>query len=206
MLTSHESKKKNSILKYYVYVWVSLNDHPYSINSRYLLFVETTIIGKTDDLAIVKKAIIDTFHKEGKSQKVITERGGCSQSSVIRSDIFRKRATKPLLKQKHRQKHLTWAKEKNNWTVAQWSKVLFSDKSKFCISFGNQGLEEDFRGTKSKLLEVQSEVSEVSDDSGCRDVCWCWSIVFYQVQSQCSHCFHLLTSLMEMLISFSAGL
>ncbi len=55
-----------------------------------------------------------------------------------RSDIFRKRA-KPLLKQRHRQKHLTWAKEKNTWTVAQWSKVLFSYESKFCISFGNQG-------------------------------------------------------------------
>ncbi len=37
-----------------------------------------------------------------------------------------------------RQRHLTWAKEKKNWTVAQWSKVLFSDESKFCISFGNQ--------------------------------------------------------------------
>ncbi len=56
-----------------------------------------------------------------------------------RSDIFRKRATKPLLKQKHRQKHLTWSTEKNNWTVAQWSKVLFSDKSTFSISFVNQG-------------------------------------------------------------------
>ena len=44
-------------------------------------------------------------------------------------------------------------------------------------------LEEDRRGTESK---VQCEVSEVSDDSGCRDVCWCWFIVFYQVQSQCS--------------------
>ncbi len=32
-----------------------------------------------------------------------------------------------------RQKHLTWAKEKKNWTVAQWSKVLFSDERKFCI-------------------------------------------------------------------------
>ncbi len=52
-----------------------------------------------------------------------------------RSDIFRKRATKPLLKQKHRQKHLTWATEKNNWTVAQSS----SDESTFSISFGNQG-------------------------------------------------------------------
>ncbi len=37
-----------------------------------------------------------------------------------------------------RQRRLTWAKEKK-WTVAQWSKVLFSDESKFCISFGNQG-------------------------------------------------------------------
>ncbi len=33
---------------------------------------------------------------------------------------------------------LTWAKEKKNWTVAQWSKVLFSDESKFCILFRNQ--------------------------------------------------------------------
>ncbi len=38
-----------------------------------------------------------------------------------------------------RQRHLTWAKEKKNWTVAQLSKVLFSDESKCCISFGNQG-------------------------------------------------------------------
>ncbi len=58
---------------------------------------------------------------------------------IPRSDIFRKRAAKPLLKQKHRQKHLTLAKEKNNGTVAQWSKVIFSDESQFCIKFGNQG-------------------------------------------------------------------
>ncbi len=37
------------------------------------------------------------------------------------------------------QRRLTWAKEKKNWTVAQWSKVPFSEESKFCISFGNQG-------------------------------------------------------------------
>ncbi len=36
------------------------------------------------------------------------------------------------------QRRLTWAKEKN-LAVAQWSKVLFSDESKICISFGIQG-------------------------------------------------------------------
>ncbi len=39
-------------------------------------------MGKTADLAMVQKTIINTLHKEGKSQKVITERGGCSQSAV----------------------------------------------------------------------------------------------------------------------------
>ncbi len=39
-------------------------------------------MGNTADLAMVQKTIIDTLHKEGKSQRVITERGGCSQSAV----------------------------------------------------------------------------------------------------------------------------
>ncbi len=30
-------------------------------------------------------------------------------------------------------------KHQQNWTFAQWSNVLFSDESKYCISFGNQG-------------------------------------------------------------------
>ncbi len=50
-----------------------------------------------------------------------------------RSDVFGKRATKPHMNQKEHQKHLIWAVEKKNWTVTQWSKVLFSDESKFCI-------------------------------------------------------------------------
>ncbi len=55
-----------------------------------------------------------------------------------RSDVFRKRATKPLLNQRQHQKRLTWAVEKKNWTVAQWSKVLFQIWV-LCISFGSQG-------------------------------------------------------------------
>ncbi len=50
--------------------------------SGYLLFFETTIMEKTADLAMIQKTIIDTLHKEGKSQRVITERCGCLQSAV----------------------------------------------------------------------------------------------------------------------------
>ncbi len=132
-----------------------------------------------------------------------------------RSDVFRKRATKPLLKQKHRQKHLTWAKEKKNRTVAQWSKVLFSDKSKFCISFGNQGprvwrksgeaqnpscLKSSVKFPKSVMIWVPWRLlvlvhcvlsSPKSMQPSTRRF---WSTL----------CFHLLTSFMEMLISFSS--
>ncbi len=39
-------------------------------------------MGETADLANVQKTIIDTPQKEGKSQRVITERGGCLRSAV----------------------------------------------------------------------------------------------------------------------------
>ncbi len=148
-----------------------------------------TIMGKTADLTVVQKTIIDTLHKEGKPQTFIAKEAGCSQSAVSkhvnrklsgRKKCGRKRCTTSrenrslmrIVKQNrfknlgelhkewteagvkasrattHRrvkelgynclQRRLTWAKEKKNWTVAQWSKVLFSDESKFCISFGNQ--------------------------------------------------------------------
>ncbi len=148
-------------------------------------------MGKTADLTVVQKTIVDTLHKEGKAQTFIAKEAGCSQSAVSkhvnrklsgRKKCGRKRCTTnrenrslmKIVKQNrfknlgelhkewteagvkasrattHRRdkefgysccqsRHLTWAKEKKNWTVAQWSKVLFSDESKFCISFGNQG-------------------------------------------------------------------
>ncbi len=147
-----------------------------------------TIMGKTADLIVVQKTIIDTLHKEGKPQTFIAKEAGCSQSALSkhvnrkltgRKKCGRKRCTTNrenrsimrIVKQNRfknlselhkewteagvkasrttthrrvkefgyscRQRRLTWAKEKN-WTVAQWSKVVFSDESKFCISFGNQ--------------------------------------------------------------------
>ncbi len=143
-----------------------------------------TIMGKTADLTVVQKTIINTLYKEGKPQTFIAKEADCSQSAVskhvnrklsVTKKCGRKRCTTNrenrnlmrIVKQNrfknmgelhkewtesgvkasrattHRrvnefaysccQRHLTWAKEKKNW------KVLFSDESKFCISFGNQG-------------------------------------------------------------------
>ncbi len=41
-----------------------------------------TIMGKTADLTVVQKTIIDTLHKEGKPQTFIDKEAGCSQSAV----------------------------------------------------------------------------------------------------------------------------
>ncbi len=41
-----------------------------------------TIMGKTADLTVVQKKIIDPLHKEGNPQTFIAKEAGCSQSSV----------------------------------------------------------------------------------------------------------------------------
>ncbi|KAL0186190.1 hypothetical protein M9458_017860 [Cirrhinus mrigala] len=64
---------------------------------------------------------------------------------------------KPLLNNRQCQKRLAWAKDKKDWTAAEWSKVI---------------LEEARRGTESMLLEVQCKVSTVSDGLGCHVICW----------------------------------
>ncbi len=47
-----------------------------------------TIMGKTADLTVVQKTIIDTLHKEGKPQTFIAKEAGCSQSAVKRITAF----------------------------------------------------------------------------------------------------------------------
>ncbi len=90
-----------------------------------------------------------------------------------RSDVFRKRATKPLLNQRQ------LSGPKSSFQM----KVNFA----FHLETRSQSLEEEWRGTDSMLLEVQCEVSTVSDDLGCHVICWCWSTVFSEVHSQHSH-------------------
>ncbi len=127
-----------------------------------------------------------------------------------RSDVFRKRATKPLLNQRQRQKHLTWAVEKKNWTVAQWSKVLFSDESKFCISFGNQGPRVWRKsGEAQNPCCLKSSVKfpqpvmiwAAMSSAGVGPLCFLKSTVNAAIYQEIDL---LLTSFMEMLISFSS--
>ncbi len=44
--------------------------------------LDYTIMGKTADLTVDQKTIIDTLHKEGKLQTLIAKEAGCSQSAV----------------------------------------------------------------------------------------------------------------------------
>ncbi len=99
--------------------------------------------------------------------------------------------------------------------ITQWSKVLFSDESKFCISFGNQGPR-----VWRKSGEAQNPCCLKSSVKFPHQwwfglPCHLLVLVHYVfwVHSQRSHlpgnfralpCFLLLTSFMEMLISFSS--
>ncbi len=77
-------KVKNQYLKILEYLHLSFNKLS-SIHYKFrvsLVYFETTMMGNTADLAMVQKTIIDTLHKGDKSQRVITERGDCSQSAV----------------------------------------------------------------------------------------------------------------------------
>ncbi len=87
------------------------------------------------------------------------------------------------------QRRLTWAKEKKNWTVAQWSKVLFSDESKFCISFGKQAPRVWRKGGEAhspSCLKSSVKFPQSVMIWGGNVICWCWSIVFFENQRHCT--------------------
>ena len=43
---------------------------------------------------------------------------------------------KPLLTERHKRIRLNWAKERKNWSLAEWNKIIWSDESKFNL-FGS---------------------------------------------------------------------
>ncbi len=145
-------------------------------------------INNRDDRKLENTVKQSRFKHLGELHKEWTE-AGVSASRVTTLRHLQEKSYQPLLKQRQRQKHLIWAKEENNLTIAQWSKVLFSDESTFCISFGNQGPRVwRKRGEAQNPCCLKSSVKyPVSDDLGCHVICWCWSTVFSEVHSQRSH-------------------
>lgn len=68
----------------------------------------------------------------------------CSVDTVKRRlrqyKLFGRRpAKKPLISVKNRKARIKFAQEHLNWTAKEWSKVLFTDESKFCL-FGSDGI------------------------------------------------------------------
>ncbi|KAI2659430.1 Transposable element Tc1 transposase [Labeo rohita] len=120
-----------------------------------------TIMGKTADLTVVQKTIIDILHKEGKPQTFIAKEAGCSQSAVSkhvnrklsgRTHTTHRRVkefgyscriplVKPFLNHRHIRGVLPGLRRRRSGLLPSGPKSSdeFSDESKFCISFGNQG-------------------------------------------------------------------
>ncbi len=115
----------------------------------------------------------------------------------------------PLWKPKHCQKHLPGLRRKRTGLLLSGLKSSFQMKVilLFIWKSRSQSLEEERRGTESMLLEVQCEVSTVSDDLSCHVIrshlpgnfralhaffCWqalwrCW-FHFPAGLGTCSHC------------------
>ncbi len=75
---------------------------------------------------------VGEIHKEWTAAGVSTSRTTTHRCMQDIGFSCRIPCVKPLLNNRQRQKRL-------DWTAAEWSKVMFFDESKFCISFGNQG-------------------------------------------------------------------
>lgn len=86
-----------------------------------------------DNLRISAQTVRRTFQRNGLESRV--------------------RRKKPLLRKKHRQQRLDFAKKHKNWTVEQWSKVVWSDESKFQI-FGSDGRLYCWKKPKDALRNV----------------------------------------------------
>lgn len=64
----------------------------------------------------------------------------------------RRAVRRPKLSDTHKERRLKWAKEHAHWTKEQWSKVIWSDESRFLV-IGNDGRERVLRKDGEALLE-----------------------------------------------------
>ncbi len=98
------------------------------------------------------------------------------------SDIFRKRATSHFWNRNVIRSILPGLQRKTTGLLLSGPKSSFQMKVNLAFNLEIKV----WKGTESMFLEVQCEVSTVRDDLDCHVICWCWSTVIYQVQSQCS--------------------
>ncbi len=191
-----------------------------------------TIMGKTADLTVVQKTIIDTLHKEGKPQTFIAKEAGCSQSAVSnrklrgRKKWGRKRCTtkqrepQPWMRivKKNQFKnldelHKEWteagvkasratthrrAKEfvyscllglrRRTGLLTSGPKSSFQMREGFVFNLETKVLESG--GRVEKLIGQVAWSPVLSFHSlwwfGCNVICWCWAIVFYENQQNCT--------------------
>ncbi len=149
-------------------------------------------------MRIVKQ---NRFKNLGELHKEWTEAG----VKVSRATTHRR--VKDMFGYSCRQRRFTWAKEKKNWTVSQWSKLLFS--------FGNQGPRVWRKGgeahstscLKSSVKFPQSVMIWVQCHLLVLVHCVFWkptSLHPFTNKFWSTSCFLLLTSFLKMLISFSS--
>ena len=84
------------------------------------------------------------------------QRGLCSQTVRNRLRQQGLRSRKPskeiFLTPQHKQNRLLWARQHRRWTLAQWSDVIFTDESRFCI-FSNDGRRRVWRRRGERFAE-----------------------------------------------------
>ncbi len=118
-----------------------------------------TIMGKTADLTVVQKTIIDTLQKEGKPQTFIAKEAGCSQSAVSKH-VNRKLSKGKSVEEKDAQP--------TERTAALWGLSSKTD-SRIWVNFTRNGLrlgsrhqEHQTQTCRGIWLQLSSEASYLS--------------------------------------------
>ncbi len=110
-----------------------------------------TIMGKTADLTVVQKTIIDTLHKEGKPQTFIAKEAGCSQSAVSKH-VNRKLSEGKSVKEKDAQP--------TERTAALWGLSSKID-SRIWVNFTRNGLRLGSRHQEPPHTDVSRNLATV---------------------------------------------
>ncbi len=122
-----------------------------------------TIMGKTADLTVVQKTIIDTLHKEGKPQTFIAKEGGCSQSAVSKH-VNRKLSGKKKMQNQPREpqpyencqaksiQEFGWTSQGMDWGWGQGIKSHNTDVSRNLTTVVIRGVLPGLRRRRTGLL------------------------------------------------------